>query len=117
MATTSVKTPNTGKALIKVEIYADFATKRIKVVPDKFEVSKKAKDQVQWNCMQKHEHDAKGCFWAYFDKGSPFYCKEFRKHLEPSGPPSDNAIVDKEYKYTVEIDGFPPLDPVGVVRP
>jgi hypothetical protein len=33
--------------------------------------------------------------------------KEFRKHLEPSGPPSENAVVDKEYKYTVEIDGSP----------
>jgi hypothetical protein len=70
---------------------------------------------VQCTCMQKHLHHAGGCFWAH--EGSPFDRKEFRKHLEPSGPPSENAVVDKEYKYTVEIDGFPPLDPVGVVRP
>lgn len=116
MATTPVKTLDTGKGLIKVEIYTDPATKRIKVVPDKFEVSKKANEQVQWTCMQTHAHNAKGCFWAHFDQGSPFDRKEFKKHLELSGSPSDNAIVDKEYKYTIAIDGFPPLDPIGVVR-
>jgi hypothetical protein len=114
---TPVKTPHTGKRVIKVEISVDFATKQINVTPYRFEVSKQAEDQVEWTCMQKHQHHAGGCFWAHFDQGSPFDRNEFRKHLEPSGLPSKNAVVDKEYKYTVEIDGFPPLDPVGVVKP
>jgi hypothetical protein len=98
----SRETPHTGKGVIKVEISVDFATKQINVTPYRFEVSKQAGDQVQWTCAQKHEHPAGGCFWAHFDKGSTFDRNEFRKHLELSGPPGKNAVVNKEYKYIME---------------
>ena len=32
-------------------------------------------------------------------------------------PQKETAVIGKEYKYTVEIDGYPPLDPIGVVKP
>ena len=115
MATPS-KTPQTGKGPVIVTVYA--VDNGIVVDPPRFEVSMKEKEEVQWHCGLKHTtHDPKGCFHAHFEEDSPFSGSEFRKHMELTGPPKETAVIGKEYKYTVKIDGYPPLDPIGVVRP
>lgn len=114
MATPS-KTPHTGKGPVVVTIYT--VDDAIVVDPPKFEVSKKLKEEVEWHCGLKHStHDPKGCFRAHFDQDSPFERSEFRKHKELTGPSKETAIIGREYKYAVEIKGYPPLDPIGVVK-
>jgi hypothetical protein len=39
-----------------------------------------------------------------------------KKHKELTGPSKETAVIGMEYKYTVEIDGYPTLDPIGVVK-
>ena len=115
MATTS-KTPQEGKGPVIVTISTVDNT--IVVDPPKFEVSKKDKEEVQWHCGLKHTtHHPNGCFHAHFDQDSPFTRSAFRKHKELTGPSTETAVIGKEYKYTVEIEGYPPLDPIGVVKP
>lgn len=117
MATPS-KTPQPELGYVPVKINTDPKTKKITVSPDPFEVSKGNKEQVQWICGQNHDHNnPKGCFWIHFDKESPFDKKEFRKHMELSSPPNDASVIEKKYKYSVDIDGYPTLDPIGVVKP
>lgn len=109
------KTPHTGKGPVVVTIYT--VDDAIVVDPPKFEVSKKLKEEVEWHCGLKHTtHDPKGCFRAHFDQDSPFERSEFRKHKELTGPSKETAIIGQEYKYTVEIKGYPRLDPIGVVK-
>lgn len=115
MATPS-KTPQTGKGPVIVTIYV--VDNGIVVDPPRFEVSMKEKEEVRWHCGLKHTtHEPKGCFHAHFEQDSPFLGSEFRNHMELTGPAKETAVVGKEYKYTVKIDGYPPLDPIGVVRP
>jgi len=114
MATPS-KTPQAGKGPVIVTIY--IVNNAIVVDPPKFEVSKKHKEEVQWHCGLKHTtHNSNGCFRAHFEQDSPFTRSEFRKHKELTGPSKETAVIGKEYKYTVEIEGYPPLDPIAVVR-
>jgi hypothetical protein len=112
---TPTKTPQEGKGPVIVTIYS--IDNAIVVDPPRFEVSKKQKEEVQWHCGLEHTtHDPNGCFHAHFDQDSPFASKEFKKHKELTGPSKETAVIGKEYKYTVEIDGYPPLDPIGVVK-
>ena len=114
MATPS-KTPQTGKGPVIVTVYV--VDNGIVVDPPRFEISMKEKEEVQWQCGLKHTtHDPKGCFHAHFEQDSTFSGSEFRKHKELTGPAKGTAVIDKEYKYTVEIEGYPPLDPIGIVR-
>ena len=112
---TAPKTHQTGKGAVIVRVYA--VNNAIVVDPPRFEVSKKEKEEVQWHCGLEHTtHEPNGCFHAHFEQDSPFVGSEFRKHKELSGPPKETAVIGKEYKYTVKIDGYPPLDPIGVVK-
>jgi hypothetical protein len=112
---TPTKTPQAGKRPVIVTIYS--IDNAIVVDPPKFVVSKKHKEEVQWHCGLKHTtHNSNGCFRAHFDQDSPFTRSEFRKHKELTGPSKETAVIGKEYKYTVEIEGYPPLDPIGVVK-
>jgi hypothetical protein len=118
MATPITSKP--GPGIITVQINVDPNKKEISVSLDPFEVSKGRKEQVEWVCGQNHGHDdPKGCFWVHFDKECPFDKKEAHFHKELSGPPNAASVIDKKYKYTVEIPGYPlypPLDPIGIVR-
>jgi len=97
-------------------IRTDPETKQIEVFPEQFWVSRAEKQQVMWVCKQTHTHGS-DCFRAHFDEGSPFTQTEFTEDLQLSGEHDSNAQLNKPYKYTVEVPGFPPLDPLGGVKP
>ena len=101
---------------VVVAISTNPVTKQIEVSPQEFWVGKAEKQEVMWVCKQTHTHGS-DCFRAHFDEGSPFVRTEFSKHLEMSGDQNPNAQLNKLYKYTVEVPGFAPLDPLGGVKP
>jgi len=111
---TAAKTPGTGPNPVVVVVLTDPTTKTIKVIPDEFWVTK-GDQEVMWVCKQNHTHQG-DCFHAHFDGGAPFKRVEFHKDMEFSGDQDGNAVPNKLYKYTVEIPGYKPLDPLGGVR-
>jgi len=115
MATPS-KTPRAVFNPVVVMIRTHPETKRIEVFPEQFWVSRAEKQQVMWVCKQTHTHGS-DCFRAHFDEGSPFTQTEFTEDLQLSGEHDSNAQLNKPYKYTVEVPGFLPLDPLGCVKP
>jgi len=115
MATPS-KTPRAVFNPVVVMISTDPVTKQIEVFPEQFWVSRAEKQQVMWVCKQNHTHGS-DCFRAHFDEGSPFTQTEFTEDLQLSGDHDPNAQLNKPYKYTIEVRGFAPLDPLGGVKP
>ena len=97
-------------------IRTDPVTRQIEVFTEQFWVSRAENQQVMWVCKQNHTHGS-DCFRAHFDDGSPFTQTEFTEDLQLSGEHDSNAQLNKLYKYTVEVRGFAPLDPLGGVKP
>lgn len=113
---TPSKTPRAVFNPVVVMIWTDPVTKQIEVFPEQFWVSRAEKQQVMWVCKQNHTHGS-DCFRAHFDEGSPLTQTEFTEDLQLSGEHDSNAQLNKLYKYTVEVRGFAPLDPLGGVKP
>lgn len=112
---TPARTPAPGENPVVVVIFTE--GNQIRVMPDEFWVSKNAQQEVLWICKRDHVHVEGGCFNVHFDSGFPFTRADYEKDMEFSGQPREDAVLNKLYKYTVKIDGFPTLDPQGGVRP
>lgn len=105
---TPIKGPLTSP--VPVQIYAD----PIRANPDTFWVSVSNKEEIEWQCMQNHQHGNGKCFTIEFQE-TPFPGRIFQDHGARSGLP----VVppgDKLYKYSVTIPGKQPLDPQGGVK-
>jgi hypothetical protein len=91
----------------------------IVVDPDPFWIYRHQEEQVRWVCVQRHTHGDENhpCFTVDFDKGtgSPFERSHFQGHGDLSDLPTSGAAHNKEYKYTIRINGKE-LDPIGGVR-
>ena len=88
------------------------ATGKPVLTPDPFHVSKRAFEEVVWNCPSGDY------FTVDFGNDSPFYESQFSKDCPCSGPVRRSVLFDphKTYKYTVRVKGQT-LDPGGVVDP
>lgn len=115
MATPAPATPGTGVNPVAVVIFTD--KDEIKVYPREFWVSREEKQEVLWVCKRDHAHAEGECFYVHFDEEKfPVGRREFKKDMDFAGANAD-AELNKLYKYTIEIKGYPPLDPWGGVKP
>jgi len=111
------KLPQTSGEPVIVVIYPDPVTKQIKIYPETFWISKSRNEEVLWVCKQDHKHGRDACFSVYFEEVSPFANKKFSDDWTTSGSSVVAADINKLYKYTVTVEGYPPLDPKGGVKP
>jgi hypothetical protein len=111
------KLPRTSGEPVIVVICPDPTTKQIRVFPETFWISKSKKEEVLWICKQDHNHGPKSCFSVHFEEESPFENRKFHDDWAMSGGPVVTPHPTKLYKYTVFVDGYPPLDPRGGVKP
>jgi len=110
------------------------ADEPVRVDPGRFWVSKKGNQEVMWHCTSTDPKDPHPAFTVKFDKkkvekedekkyekGSPFYEREFDREHPCSGLVKRNVKPNREllYHYTVTVVGVnrPPLDPAGGVWP
>lgn len=118
-ATTIDQKTETRILTIPIEIGLDpINPQKIKVTPDRFQVKKGAKEEVQWLCRLPHTHGHNRCFLVHFgEEGSPFAGSTF----VDDGVRSGHAVVqpdeNKFYKYTVWVSGYDPVDPYAGVTP
>jgi hypothetical protein len=88
------------------------STNQIAVDPYGADISIGKHDSVKWKCT------AAGKDWVVcFGQESPFGDRHFFKGRRDSGPINPQATSEKYYKYTVEVEGYPALDPGIIVRP
>ncbi len=73
-------------------------------------LSKSRGEKVTW------ERDGGGDFSILFDSGTPFDRRNFDKNTARSVPPRPDAPLGS-YKYTVQVSGYPDLDPEVIVDP
>jgi hypothetical protein len=91
---------------------------RIVVTPDVFWVHKSERDEAEWFCLRRHDHNDPNdpCFTVEFEPNDkPFTEHTFKNDRARSG----TALVSagsKVYKYSVRI-GNQVLDPGGGVKP
>jgi hypothetical protein len=104
--------PLSPQAKVAVKIYAD----PISADPDPFTVHVSKNEEIEWQCMQDHQHGNGKCFTIEFPGESPFAGHSFHDNRAHSGlpvvPPDDNKL----YKYNVTIPGVGTLDPQGGVK-
>jgi hypothetical protein len=103
--------PVAPEAKVTVQINAN----PISANPDPFTVHVSKKEEVEWQCMQHHQHGNGKCFKIEFPAESPFAGKIFHDHGAKSGLPVVQP-GDKLYKYNVTIPGVGTLDPQGGVK-
>ena len=90
----------------------------IKVDPDPFWIYRCEDEQVRWVCVQHHTHGDANHPWFTVDfDTTPFNNKHFEGHGALSDRPTDQAIPNHLYKYTVSMPGKGSLDPTGGVDP
>jgi hypothetical protein len=111
------KLPRTSGESVIVVVCPDPTTKQIRVFPETFWISKSKKEEVLWICKQDHNHGPNACFSVHFEEESPFENRKFHDDWAMSGGPVVAPHPTKLYKYTVLVDGYPPLDPRGGVKP
>jgi len=81
---------------------------------DRVEVSKNNKDKVHWSLGAPGAGPAD--WLVVFEGPSPFE----RDHFDPAHPGNADIMVepsDRQYKYTVYVDGKKGVDPIIIVRP
>ena len=97
---------------VPVQIYAA----PIRAYRDPFWVSKSNNEEVEWQCMQNHQHGNGKCFTIEFPGESPFAGHVFHDHGARSGLPVVAPDDSKLYKYNITIPGVGTLDPQGGVK-
>jgi hypothetical protein len=85
---------------------------QISVDPYGADISMAATDTVRWACSDPSKD------WVVcFGQESPFGHRHFFKGRRESGNINPSATTERYYKYTVEVEGYPALDPGIIVRP